>query len=64
MPDYLEVFYSVHEAQFIIEEWRNHDKNKEHKVLWATACQLRKPSFRWDLGQSCSTIKTGPLKWG
>jgi len=30
-------------------------------VLWATARQLRKPSFRWIPGRSCTNIQTGPL---
>ena len=33
-------------------------------VLWATAHQPRKPSFRWLLGRSCTNIQTGPLKGG
>ena len=33
-------------------------------VHWATALQRPKPSLRWNKGQQCTNIQTGPLKWG
>ena len=59
-----EVFYSLREAQIIIESWRKHYNTSDPTVLWATAHQPRKPSSRWRPGRSCANIQTGPLRWG
>ena len=56
-----EIFYTLKEAQIIIEEWRIHYKQKDRTVRWATAHLPRKPSFRWIPGWSCTNIQTGPL---
>ena len=62
-----ESFYSLREAQILIEEWRKHYNTttpKDHTVLWATARRRLKPSSRWTQGQSCTNNQNGPLKWG
>ena len=59
-----EIFYSLREAQIIIERWRNHYNTKRpHSALGYRHLRQR-PSFRWTKGQSCTNIQIGPLKWG
>jgi len=59
-----EIFYSLREAQIIIERWRHHYNTNDHIVLWATAHLRQRTSFRWTKGQSCTNFQFGPLKWG
>lgn len=59
-----EIFYSLREAQILIEQWRKHYNTNDHTALWATALRLRKPSSRWTKGRSCTNNQIGPLKWG
>ncbi len=70
-----EIFYSLREAQIIIEEWRKHYNTKpfssilrvdcqamDHTVHWAIALRGRKPSSRWNTGRSCTNNQLGPVK--
>jgi len=73
-----EVFYSLREAQILIEEWKlaghcyaipcrsveNTTTPNDRIVLWATARRRRNQSSRWNPGQSCTNIQTGPPRWG
>ena len=45
-----EIFYSLREAQIIIEGWRKHYNTKRPTVRWATDRRLPKPSSRWNRG--------------
>ena len=51
-----ESFYTLREAQIIIEQWRCHYNTKNHTVHWAIVHQHPKPSYRWTKGQSCTNI--------
>ena len=57
-----EVFYSLHEAQIIIERWRNITTPNNHIVHWGTVRLRQRPSSRWTIGQSCTNFQFGPLK--
>jgi len=57
-----EIFYSLREAQIIIERWKNHYNTK--RAHSAIARLRRKPPSRWTKGQSCTNFQIGPLRWG
>ena len=59
-----EIFYTLKEAQVIIENGGNTTTPRDHTVPWATARRLRKPSSRWQPGRSCTNIQTGPINGG
>ena len=42
-----EIFYSLREAQIIIEGWRKYYNTRRPHVHWVTGHQFRKPSYRW-----------------
>ena len=59
-----EIFYSLNEAQIIIENGGGITTLRDRTALWATDHQPPKPSFRWQQNRSCTNIQTGPLKGG
>jgi len=72
-----EVFYTLKEAQIIIEEWLlsvivpitcrargNTTTPRDHTVHWATDHRPQNPSSRWTKGQSCTNIQHGPVNGG
>ena len=64
-----EIFYSLKEAQIIIEQGRRHYNTKRpHSALGyqspITDHRFRKPAFPWTEAWSCTNIQTGQLKKG
>lgn len=59
-----EVFYSLRDAQILIENGGNTTTPSDHTVRWVTVLQPQNPSSRWNPGQSCANIQNRPLKWG
>lgn len=45
-----EIFYSLREAQILIEKWRIHYNTAGHTAHWATAHPRQKASCRWTTG--------------
>ena len=56
-----EIFYSLREAQIIIERWRNHCNTKRPHSATAHLCQ--EPPYQWTKGQSYTNFQYGTLKW-
>ena len=55
-----EIFYTLKEAQIIIEQWRRHYNTiRPHSALGYRP--PRKPSSRWIKGRPCTNIQTGPV---
>ena len=57
-----EVFYTLREAQIIIENGESTTTQRDHTVHWTIARQPLKPSYKWIKGQICTNYKIGPVK--
>ena len=71
-----EVFYSLREPQILIEQWNlsghcdampcrsaeSTTTRRDPTMHWATAHQPRKPSSRWNTGQTCTDNQFGPVR--
>jgi putative transposase len=70
-----EIFYTLQEAQIIIEKWRGITTQRDRTVHWATDRQpvtsmksensnLRRSKVRDQRSRLCTNIQTGPLNGG
>ncbi|SDY57105.1 Integrase core domain-containing protein [Jannaschia faecimaris] len=59
-----EIFYSLREAQIIIESWRNHYNTKRPHSALGYRPSAPETIISMDPGQSCTNTQTGPFKWG
>jgi len=55
---------AIREAAVHCGAGENTTTPNDRTVHWATAHRRQKPSSRWNPGQSCTNIQTGPLRWG
>ena len=59
-----EIFYTLKEAQIIIEKWRKHYNTKRPHSALGYRPPAPKPSSQWTKSRSCTNIHPGPLNGG
>lgn len=58
-----EIFYSLREAQILIEQWRKHYSRKRPHCALGHQRQPQKPLSRWTKGRQCTNNQIGPHAW-
>ncbi len=59
-----EIFYSLKEAQIVIEEWRNTTTRSDRTAPLNMERQRRRASSRWTGDRQCTNNENGPLRAG
>ena len=59
-----EIFYSLKEAQIVIEEWRNTTTRSDRTAPLNMERQRRRASSRWTGVRQCTNNENGPLRAG
>ncbi|MBB4303159.1 transposase InsO family protein [Rhodobium orientis] len=59
-----EIFYSLSEAQILIEQWRKHFKTKRPLRVLGYRPPAPGTIVLMDEGRSCTNNQHGPLRWG